>query len=69
MELDLATIADTVASAAWPLGRVTGLVMTAPIFAAATVPMPLSATSFTVMRAFEATERRSKMSCARSSIE
>jgi flagellar biosynthetic protein FliR len=39
MDLDLSTIADTVASAAWPLGRVTGLVMTAPIFAAATVPM------------------------------
>jgi len=39
MELDLSRLADWIATAAWPLGRVTGLVMTAPIFAATTVPM------------------------------
>jgi len=39
MELDLARTADWIASAAWPLGRVSGLVMTAPIFAASAVPM------------------------------
>jgi len=43
MELDLATIADWIASAAWPLGRVAGLVMTAPIFTATAVPMRIRA--------------------------
>ena len=43
MELELATIADWIASAAWPLGRVAGLVMTAPIFTATAVPMRIRA--------------------------
>lgn len=43
MELDLARLADWMASAAWPLGRVTGLVMTAPVFAANGVPMRVRA--------------------------
>jgi hypothetical protein len=36
---------------------------------AATVPTPLSATSFTLMRASGLTFRRSKISCLRSSME
>ena len=43
MELDLAHVADWIASAAWPLGRVAGLVMTAPIFTATAVPMRIRA--------------------------
>ena len=43
MELDLARIADWIASAAWPLGRVAGLVMTAPIFTATAIPMRVRA--------------------------
>lgn len=43
MELDLARIADGIASAAWPLGRVAGLVMTAPVFAATAVPVRVKA--------------------------
>lgn len=43
MEIDLARLADWIASAAWPLGRVTGLVMTAPVFAANGVPMRVRA--------------------------
>jgi len=39
MPLDLSHVADWIAGAAWPLGRVTGLVMTAPIFAANMVPV------------------------------
>src|SRR5699024_8539306 len=43
VELDLAHVADWIASAAWPLGRVAGLVMTAPIFTATAVPVRIRA--------------------------
>jgi flagellar biosynthetic protein FliR len=39
MALDLSVVADALASAAWPFGRVSGFVMTAPMFSANLLPM------------------------------